>query len=63
MAVEGDMDERDLYDLAYNVIEPQIEHIAGVASAGVSGGRIREIHITLDRNRIQALGLSPVTIL
>ena len=55
VAVEGDMDERDLYDLAYNVIEPQIEHITGVASAGVSGGRIREIHITLDRNRIQAL--------
>jgi multidrug efflux pump subunit AcrB len=62
VAVEGDMDERDLYDLAYNVIEPQIEHITGVASAGVSGGRIREIHITLDRNRIQALGLSPVAI-
>ena len=55
IAVSGDMDERDLYDLAYNVIEPQIEHLDGVASASVVGGRIREIHITVDRDRLQAL--------
>jgi CzcA family heavy metal efflux pump len=57
ITVGGDMDERDLYDLAFNVVEPQIEHISGVASASVTGGRIREIHVTLDRNRLQALGL------
>jgi multidrug efflux pump subunit AcrB len=58
----GDMDERDLYDLAYNVIEPQVEHISGVASAGVTGGRIREIHVTLDRNRLEALHLPVQTV-
>ena len=63
VAVEGDMDQRDLYDLAFNIIEPQIEHIDGVASATVSGGRIREIHITLDRNRIQALGIPVQSVL
>lgn len=57
IVVFGDIDERDLYDLAYNVIEPQIEHVGGVASAQVLGGRIREIHATLDRNRMQALQL------
>ena len=57
IVVFGDVDERDLYDLAYNVIEPQIEHISGVASAQVLGGRIREVHVTLDRNRMQALQL------
>jgi CzcA family heavy metal efflux pump len=57
ITVSGDMDERDLYDLAFNVIEPQIEHLPGVASAQVLGGRIREIHVTLDRNRIEALRL------
>src|SRR5216684_4327319 len=31
----GELDERQLYDLAYNVIEPQIERITGVASANV----------------------------
>ncbi len=55
LVVFGDIDQRDLYDLATNVIEPQLEHLPGVASAGVSGGRIREIHVTLDRDRLQAL--------
>lgn len=63
VAVSGDIDERDLYDLALNTIEPQIEHLSGVASASVSGGRIREIHVTLDRNRIQALQLPVQTVL
>jgi CzcA family heavy metal efflux pump len=57
IAVSGDMDERDLYDIAYNEIEPQIEHVPGVAFAQVTGGKIREIHVTVDRNRLQALQL------
>ncbi|HTP13277.1 MAG TPA: efflux RND transporter permease subunit, partial [Bacteroidota bacterium] len=63
IAVSGEMDERDLYDLAFNVIEPQIEHIDGVASAQVLGGRIREIHVTLDRDRIQAMRLPISTVI
>ena len=51
------INERDLYDLAYNTIEPQLEHLDGVASAQVTGGEIREIHVLLDRDRIQALGI------
>ena len=54
IALSSDMDERDLYDLAYNSIEPQIEHLPGVAFAQVIGGRIREIHVTIDRNRMEA---------
>lgn len=63
IAVSGDIDERDLYDLALNTIEPQIEHISGVASAQVLGGRIREIHVTLDRDRLQALQLPVQSVL
>jgi CzcA family heavy metal efflux pump len=63
IAIGGDIDERDLYDLALNTIEPQIEHLSGVASAQVTGGRIREIHVTLDRNRIQALKLPVQSVL
>jgi len=58
VALSSTMDERDLYDLAYNVIEPQLEHLPGVAFAQVSGGKIREIHVMLDRNRIEAADLS-----
>jgi CzcA family heavy metal efflux pump len=57
VAVSGNIDERDLYDLALNVIEPQLEHLPGVAFAQVLGGKIREIHISIDRNRIEALQL------
>lgn len=63
IAVSGNIDERDLYDLASNVIEPQLEHLPGVAFAQVSGGRIREIHITLDRNRLEALQLPVQSVL
>ena len=63
IAVSGTIDERDLYDLALNVIEPQIEHISGVASAQVLGGRIREIHVILDRNRMQALQMPAQTVI
>jgi CzcA family heavy metal efflux pump len=58
IALNGDLDQRALYDLAYNVIEPQLEHIPGVAFAQVVGGRIREIHVKVDRNRIDALSIS-----
>ncbi len=58
IALGGNLDERALYDLAYNVIEPQLEHLPGVAFAQVVGGRIREIHVTVDRNRIEALNLT-----
>ncbi len=58
VALSSTMDERDLYDLAYNIIEPQLEHLPGVAFAQVAGGKIREIHVLLDRNRIEAADLS-----
>ncbi|HTY36678.1 MAG TPA: efflux RND transporter permease subunit [Bacteroidota bacterium] len=63
IAVSGDMDERDLYDLAFNIIEPQIEHLSGVASAQVIGGRIREIHVVIDRDRLEALQLPVQSVL
>ena len=54
----GGLDERGLYDLAYNTIEPQIERLPGVASANVDGGKIRQITINLDRDRLFSKGLA-----
>ena len=48
------LDEKQLYDLAYNTIEPQIERIQGVASATVSGGKIREITVEADPSALNA---------
>ncbi len=54
-----DLDERQLYDLAYNVVEPQIERLPGVASATVGGGQIREITVRgkSDALRARSLGV------
>ena len=57
VVLSSDMDPRDLYDLAYNVIEPQLEHLPGVAQAGVTGGEIREIHLIIDRSKLEALNI------
>ncbi len=54
----ADLDERALYDLAYNTIAPQIEQIANVAAATVEGGKIRQININLDPALLSARGLS-----
>src|SRR6266511_3044344 len=54
----GGLDERALYDVAYNTIEPQFERLPGVASASVDGGKIRQITVNLDRDRLYSKGLS-----
>lgn len=51
------VDEKDLRDLAYNTIEPQLEHISGVASANVGGGKTREVGIRVQRDALFARGL------
>ena len=53
-----DLDERQLYDMALNVIEPQLERIPGVASATVGGGKIREIEVEVQREAMRARGLA-----
>src|SRR6202521_5936613 len=53
-----ELDEKLLYDLAYNTIEPQIERLPGVASASVGGGKVREIEVQVERNALRARGLS-----
>ena len=58
VALSSDMDQRQLYDIAYNNIEPQLEHLPGVAAAQVVGGKIREIQVTLNRERVEAANLS-----
>src|SRR5947209_7497640 len=54
----GGLDERQLYDLAYNTIEPQLERLTGVASASVDGGKVRQITVNLNRDMLYAKSLS-----
>jgi multidrug efflux pump subunit AcrB len=43
-----------LYDYAFNSIEPLLEGISGVASAAPDGGRLRQINVVVDPVKAQA---------
>ncbi|MCU1278047.1 MAG: Cobalt-zinc-cadmium resistance protein CzcA, partial [bacterium] len=44
---------------AEDVIKPALEQVEGVASIEVKGGAAREIHVDIDRARLDALGIGP----
>ena len=44
---------------AEDVIKPALEQIEGVATVEVKGGAAREVHVDLDRAKIDALGIDP----
>ena len=48
---------------ARDIIKPSLEQVEGVASVEVKGGAEREVHVDLDRARIDALHLSVLSIL
>ena len=50
----GGLSGAQLYDYAFNNIEPVLEGIPGVASAAVNGGRQRQINIIVDAAKAQA---------
>ena len=56
MTGEG-LDEKQLHDLAYNVVQPQLERLPGVASATVGGGKTRQIVVEAKRDALRARGL------
>lgn len=59
IAVTSDvLDEKQLAELALNVIEPQLERVPGVASATPGGGRQRELQVLTDLDALRARSLS-----
>ncbi len=53
-----ELDERQLFDIGYNVVEPQLERVKGVASAPIGGGKVREIQVLVQRDALRARGLA-----
>ncbi len=47
-----------LYDYAFNSIEPLLEGIPGVASAAPDGGRMRQINVVVDPVKAQGRGIT-----
>src|ERR1700733_11501687 len=58
----GGLSGPQLYDYAFNYIEPALEGIPGVASAAVDGGRMRQINVLVDPARAQARQLTSTEI-
>ncbi len=59
----GGLNEGQLYDIASNVVGPELERVPNVGSARVSGGKVREILVYFDRQRLRAFNLSPDSVI
>ncbi len=58
LSVTGPMNEFQLRQLGEDFIAPRLETLKGVASASVSGGRIREIQVEVQRAKLEGNNLS-----
>ncbi|MDX9731862.1 MAG: efflux RND transporter permease subunit [Bdellovibrionales bacterium] len=58
IALLSEMDDADLYDLAKEKIAPQFEQVDQVGQVDIVGGRKREIHIQLDREKLRNADIS-----
>ncbi len=53
----------ETYKFADDVLRPSLEQVDGVAQVDIKGGAPREVHVNLDLARIDALHLSPLTVM
>ncbi len=58
MGANWDRNPDGLYDLVDSTIRPRLETVEGISSVQIRGGREREIHVTVDRQQLEARGLS-----
>lgn len=56
--VNGNMGQDDLKSIVEDKIQPRIERLGGIASADLSGGREKEIKVTLDVDKITGMGIN-----
>ncbi len=63
IALSGDLEESKIYDIADKFIKPRIEQVEDVGMVSISGGRSRQINVTLDQKLLKdhELSLSYVT--
>jgi len=57
LAVSGPRNDIDLRTLADNQLKNRLQMVSGVANIDVYGGKIREIQVNLDRNKLAAYGV------
>ncbi len=58
VSLTADLSKGELYDLAKDVIAPQIQQVQQVGLIDILGGRKREIHVKLDLDRLRDYEIS-----
>lgn len=58
LALEGDLSARDARILADKTIKDRLAKISGVAAVYVTGGQEREVSVAVDKDRLEAYGLT-----
>ncbi|WP_413613391.1 efflux RND transporter permease subunit [Bdellovibrio sp. HCB-110] len=53
LAITSALDDGKAYDLANETIKPQFERIKDVGQVDIFGGRKQEIHVLVDKNKLQ----------
>ena len=56
------MTEKELYEVAYFELRNRLQSIPGVIAPAVYGGKLRRILAYVDRNKLEARGLSPMDV-
>ncbi len=60
--LSGGTDVQALRDYAEDDLRPALEQVDGVATVRVLGGRERQVNVLLDLDQVQALGMTPTSI-
>ena len=58
LSLRADLSDDDLYELASESIKPSIEQVKNVGKVDLLGGRKREVHVELDRNKLDQYGIT-----
>jgi HAE1 family hydrophobic/amphiphilic exporter-1 len=59
LALLGDKPLPYLYDFADQKLKDQIVQTPGIANVNIDGARLREVQVVLNRNRLDAYGITP----
>ena len=59
LALSSDtLSQAEIFDAGQNFIRPQLATVAGAAVPSPYGGKVRQVQIDLDQDKLQAYGLS-----
>lgn len=58
ISLEADLKDQELFELADKVIRPKFEQVNQVGLVEIIGGREREIHVELDRQKLKSFEIS-----